>query len=1344
MQIVMSLFAPNSVSAEARSAREVRRVTDPNPQIAPFNLLVSGMLRWALSSYTRNPVIPLPPPVEYALSTDLEEIAEAVKDTADWQSIFTYDALAALMELNYTLRISTPLTPEGLVHPQLGPVPLGATAPEIPATIFPIIPDLEMAADDQEPIQFWNHGCITPQYEDALDAYYKQLQVNNGVAGPVGNSRPPEQARKFRSAPGPVGCPAGSESLSTYVFRDYFAMITKGAVSGARDLLKAYPYHPSGATGASGPESLSSIAENFSGVEVEYQTRPGDTIGTVAARFGLSPNALQIANPHVAALSHTDKLDHGTTLTFTTGVTPAAIAGANPDYPLNFVSGDPVRMTIKGVKHQVRTASSGSHSESLGTISSNYGLTDPGTVFTFLVSTNPPANPNANNPGILKAGAQMLIPAQTFIVPSTQNDNIQTVAAFFFGRNVSPPQVEQAFWYGDVGWFQQWILANGHINETTWDVPLVEIEPDGALKLVGTTKYSPMGSEGSLLAPDTPELVASYFVLTELNPEPYTEAFKNFTAGLQKVAPQTYAIPSFLHTVQAGDTFASLALLFGIPIDELARANAEIEGLLETLSVLALPTLDYPIAEGDTLALIATNLDLTIAELADSVESNPGILQPYVEDTNPLIIPDVPGRNTNQLISDLVTFGRYNDISGMLTRFLLHGMRVPRPDADPSPAEFPPDTKLWGLYEMSGQQFPVPEGITGPTGLPVTFRKGAVADWICFEELGGATGCANELVLRLGDEFFEDAPSLTLFPEILVGPGSLPLYRESPPHYSLQQSIHWQSSTTIPLPGPSGQTGFGGPTGQVAALPGQPSIWMFPPTLLEVAQGLTGTTASTPPYELLTSAASAAKGNTDRPLERYSWASAINIRIQRTNKEPAARYLVVGADQDGRNSLLKAWSYLQQIPFGSLYLLYPPSAASDNSQGLASDGVDQAQTFVLKANLTTVTQSNESFLLRAAAPEPSGTYYSTLAALEPFLRLLWEASVTGSGGFYLNYVNGDGEVGFPDELFVNGDVATITLLLLLESQSRNEDPDRALYSFNNCAVIGENVDSSESSLYAKLATPTANDLVRVATVPAGNAGFYLARRNPDPGGSDAIGPTSPDDQTRSLYNLVGFQVLANGDFNESNQGLPAGPVENPVENIVGPTGSEVWWYQQVLPIYKFGKVNDTPSSPALPLAIENPYAGITGPTGTPALRPLSVASIDLTFHDVYGNQTLVNDILPPVAAPVGYTDEIIGLSSWPGAAADFLFEPGSSGEVKLDTQLSLQINKYFPGSEYSFAQARSAAEADRARYAQAFYQVQQRDLNFALESNLGLVDISADALKAPLMAFVSKANVFTE
>ncbi len=1326
VQVVMSLFVPNSMAAETRRADQVRKVALAEPSASPFNLLAIGMLRWALSSYKRDPGIPVPPPIEYVLASDLDAIAEYLNRPGQMSSTFTYERLAGFIELNYQLRINTPCGPSGQ------PVPLGgATGPEVQSTVFPIIPDLEMTPQGGKTVQFWNAGCITPSYESALDAYYKQLQTNSNGSAPVADGPVGEVSARFRSTPGPSGCDPGSESLSTFLFRDYFGMLTKGGVNSAIDLLKAYPYEATGASGPTG-ESLQSIADDFDGVAFAVSAMPGDTLGTIAGRLGISASSLVARNPHLRAMSARDVLPTGTDVQFTAGVTPASIVNANPNYPLRSWAA----LTIEGVRHQIKVAGGGV-TESLGLICSAYGIQNPGSVFTWRPANL--SNPNADNPALLRPGAAMTIPGISTTIQSPIDNFRELVAAFYFVRNLGPASPDDALWYSLVAFYEQWIATNNlDLKAPVWKVPIVTIV-DGGPRVTGETQYAPQVQLNPLRDPDTTALVAGYFAMIQLMPEPYTAAFQQFLASVQQTGSSSYFIPPFTHVVRAGDTMQSVATLFGAGIETLANANTGSVNLFQALAVLALPAFTYYAASGDTFSTVAGRFDLTLDELADSVKTDDGILSPYASTETDLTIPDVPGRNTNRLTSELAQNGNFNDVSGMLSRFMLHGLRVADTKTTENP--WPPNIPLWGMYEMAKQQFPFPKGVTGD--YDITFRKGATADWICFEESAapsGPTGCVDQLVVTLGPSFIaEYTPALTLYPQIVAGPTGMPLYKENPPQYALQQSIHWQSSTSVALPGASGPTGA---TAQVQA--GQPSVWMFPATLLDtVAAGPTG---GTPDYELVSAAIPGASDSSNEPMEGFSWATVVDIRIQQAagagvGQYMSNSYLLLGADQSGRDRLLQAWSHLESQ--GSyqarLYVLYSPGAQSNNTQGLASDPIDPANTFLLKTNLSTVTHSNESLLKAAAFTySSSDTYYSRIDAIAPFLKFVWEASVTGSGGFYLNYVNASNGNGLPAELFANGTTATIRLLLLLGNQSRNTNPVRRLYPFNNCAVIGENVQASSSSLFAQLEYPAPAQMQRTATVPPGNVGFYLARLNPDV--ENATGPLSPEDQTRSLYNLAGFRVIGNTDFAESNEGLPVGPQDT---GITGPTGPGIWHYQQVVPVYRLGLVNDTPQSTALPQADQNPYRGITGPTG-PSGRPLSNAVFDLAFHDIYGNQTAVGATMAPFGVTVGYTDPLASLSSWPGIGANYIFLPGPTGAVPVETELSLQIDKYTPAGSYSYTDANGAAQADAARYGQIFYQVQQFDLAFSLETNLGTSLISQDALKAPASAFVSKAKVYTD
>ena len=478
-------------------------------------------------------------------------------------------------------------------------------------------------------------------------------------------------------------------------------------------------------------------------------------------------------------------------------------------------------------------------------------------------------------------------------------------------------------------------------------------------------------------------------------------------------------------------------------------------------------------------------------------------------------------------------------------------------------------------------------------------------------------------------------------------------------------------------------------------------------------------------------------------MQRFSWATAIPLRIERALDDTGAvvpgAYEVTGADQASRDLLLEAWSYLEKAssPDDRLYLLRRPPGAGDNSAGLLSDVIDAAGTFLLRTNLSTETHSNQAFTAMALQAD-AGDYYARIGSIGAFLREVWEASITGTGGFHLSYASTGG--GLPEELFATDGSTTLWAVLLLDRQSHGLTPERGLFPFNNCAVVAENLDASATTLYAELSDPLPADLRAVASVPAGVVGFALARRNP--GGATGMGPTG---LTRQLHSLVGYRVKDGKDFTESHEGLPVSPLDEPPEWLMpaGGTAHEYWSYVQGIPVSRLGRVNDTPSSPALPPASASPYRGVTGP-GPGVTRPLSSATVDLAFHDVYGNTTTSTQPLPSLDLPVGYTDDVIGISAWPGSGMDYLFRAADGGRVVLDATLALHAERYVPSPGNPVEHARNAARGDAERYAAVFYQLAQRDADVALSSNIGAPQPLPGDLKAACSAFVTKAKLFAD
>ena len=79
-------------------------------------------------------------------------------------------------------------------------------------------------------------------------------------------------------------------------------------------------------------------------------------------------------------------------------------------------------------------------------------------------------------------------------------------------------------------------------------------------------------------------------------------------------------------------------------------------------------------------------------------------------------------------------------------------------------------------------------------------------------------------------------------------------------------------------------------------------------------------------------------------------------------------------------------------------------------------------------------------------PPPSGPYFAPMSNALGFLTLLWEASVVGGSGYWLDMTDAEGK-GFDEAIWGTDGNAVITVVAVLESQSK-ANPERRLHSFN--------------------------------------------------------------------------------------------------------------------------------------------------------------------------------------------------------------------------------------------------------------------------------------------------------
>ena len=635
---------------------------------------------------------------------------------------------------------------------------------------------------------------------------------------------------------------------------------------------------------------------------------------------------------------------------------------------------------------------------------------------------------------------------------------------------------------------------------------------------------------------DTPNLVATYFLSLATDLIDATDFIwdiitlnnlGNINPDQPAVPDTTLKIPTFTYTVSSGDTLNRISQLFGVAIDQLA----DIPKLLAVHATLSIPSFAYAIADNDTLMSIAQKFNLSLDALSTSIAAQGGIFADQTPDGKAVVltIPRVPARHTTDLIEDLVQHGAFNQTAAMVSRFLLHGLRLPVNTStfaslavtDLFDATISAGLATSPLYALIGQQFTLAG--TPSAGYEISLTNSAQVDWLSFsmssfyatagttldslaarfaedqeqQSFKDAIGALNPnitfplttatwlqfpagmalktFVLNLTQEEsqqMQQLASATFTPD-MRRMEQLPLFRQSPYRYGLQKKIPWQTAVL-----PAG-TCLSNPNQYVTA----PTIWPFPGSLQEKLEALPDASQLYKLYELIAGTQENGAGKlATAAVGCYMWGTQVSFRVQRIPSSTAGgslpgSYLLIGTDDAGRSTLQNVWTYLngeaaKNQAVTSLYLLYTPNATGTNTSGLVSDHLNTSRTFILRTNLSTLSQSGAPAALmdrvatfRATPQPPEGQYDAPLSDTSNFIKLLWECSVVSSGGYYLDYTTIDGN-GLPDYLFEQANQATLSLLILVA------DPkDNALHpsigKLHNCAVLGQNIDTGKSSLFVQ-------------------------------------------------------------------------------------------------------------------------------------------------------------------------------------------------------------------------------------------------------------------------------------
>ncbi|MDQ3933509.1 MAG: LysM peptidoglycan-binding domain-containing protein [Actinomycetota bacterium] len=641
------------------------------------------------------------------------------------------------------------------------------------------------------------------------------------------------------------------------------------------------------------------------------------------------------------------------------------------------------------------------------------------------------------------------------------------------------------------------IQAWAHARGNTGVGPIDVAAPNLAHPLTAGKPLNIAGATYTVQQQDSLQAVAARYTDTE-NPvrwvvDPAQVALANQALQGLVSAGVEVELGGATYRTDAGESFASLAAALGTTV-ELLAADAALQqrkDLLAPAVVVGIPTFAYTVTDGDTLQSIQQRFDVPLAALVEddanyalaglfaSPAGGPGF---RIAGLDTLNVADVWGAiaRTDQIAQ----------VAGMVARFQLHGMRLPVESGLTLPQSgflYPTGEPDYGLYQLTGQQFPAPPITPGDT-YTMTLAKDSTLDWLELPQPSvDMTEQARELYYVL--EYARANPfepgGLTLEPE--------PAVVTEPKRWPLRTSTPWSSSdegeiTSLSDPSRTSPADAAGP--QVT-----PIVWDLPDALLAPVAARQGalerrglSTQAALPYLPVVRPGVAttdpASGHTSTThLDGFAFATRIQFEVKRlaqtddlapprpgqnaavppgpgdTGPPPALapyNYELVGpspADAVLLERLLTAADSVGKDLLAHLFLLYP--CAGPASPGLTSRGRAEFLSFITRTNLSTETNPPGLRELRVeAAEQPTG-----IARPDEFVQLLWELSTVRSGGYYLHYqVLADG-TGLPDTLFDSTGSAKLTLLVAYD---RSLSAGTRVTDYVNALVTTDPVDVARS------------------------------------------------------------------------------------------------------------------------------------------------------------------------------------------------------------------------------------------------------------------------------------------
>jgi hypothetical protein len=533
------------------------------------------------------------------------------------------------------------------------------------------------------------------------------------------------------------------------------------------------------------------------------------------------------------------------------------------------------------------------------------------------------------------------------------------------------------------------------------------------------------------------------------------------------------------YTILANDTLADVAAAFEVTLAELF-ANSKVLGqarLLADVAVIVLPPVAYATAPKDTLQAVATRFAAPFDVLG--LQSANGQVENLFADVDAdgapapfLDVPHLTQYRVAEIIAEAQRSLAIRQLSRLAARYSMHGLRLPTDGITPmakgiwvegeSPNyALPPKA---GLYALTGQEIPLPQFEPASGDFTMKFVRNGGPDWLLF---GSGT---DELSIKITPESDDATRVAKLREAAQAGPlaidldtlGADAMYESRLASYPLTSVIAWQTPSAVTLP-------YGPPpsAGKVPEL----RIWKLPDALIHLPDPRTPEKI-TPRFDVKLATYDEATGATvQTPITSYGWSTMITFTIKRvppivTSPATLTTYEIAGASGGDVVLLERIVAEVRgdDLAFQQLILGYAPDTAGAATKGVQTGAPVGITMSIAQVNLSTETRPDGSAASALFDASPRGV----INPPSEFVRLLWEASITRAGGFYLYYFDALAGIGLPDRIFNDRNEANVSLIVLWNAGATPAASNR-VKDYMNGVVTGDSIDTARSVVFAEAA-----------------------------------------------------------------------------------------------------------------------------------------------------------------------------------------------------------------------------------------------------------------------------------